>query len=95
MAKPVLLIVDSDQKALDLIVQDLEQRYRDRCRVIGQTSESEALEILQKLKRDSEPVALLLVDQQMAKMTAAEFLKQATDLFPAAKRVFLTSYKDA
>ena len=95
MAKPVLLIVDSDQKALDLIVQDLEQRYGDRRRVIGQTSESEALERLQKLKRDNEPVALLLVGQQMAKKTGAEFLKQATDLFPAAKRVFLTSYKDA
>ena len=31
----------------------------------------------------------------MLKMTGAEFLKQATDLFPAAKRVFLTSYNDA
>ena len=92
MAKPVLLVVDDDQKALELIVQDLEQRYRDRYRIIGQTSASEALEKLQQLKRDNEPVALLLVDQQMLKMTGAEFLKQAADLFPAAKRVFLTSY---
>jgi len=95
MAKPVLLVVDDDQKALELIVRDLEQRYRDRYRIIGQTSASEALEKLQQLKRDNEPVALLLVDQQMLKMTGAEFLKQAADLFPAAKRVFLTSYNDA
>jgi thioredoxin reductase (NADPH) len=31
----------------------------------------------------------------MSQMTGAEFLKQATELFPAAKRVFLTSLADA
>jgi len=95
MAKPVVLVLDDDQKTLELIVKDLEQRYRDRYRIIGEASAREALEKLQELKRNNEPVALLLVDRWMRETTGAEFLKQTNDLFPAAKRAFLTSYNDA
>src|SRR5262245_51198703 len=95
MAKPVVFVVDDDRKALELMVKDLKDRYRDRYRIIGLTSAREALEKLQQLKRDNKPVALFLVNQHMREMTGAGFLKHATDLFPSAKRVFLTSYADA
>ena len=95
MAKPVVFVVDDDRKALELMVKDLEDRYRDRYRIIGLTSARKALEKLQQLKRDNKPVALFLVNQHMREMTGAGFLKHATDLFPSAKRVFLTSYADA
>ena len=95
MAKPVVLVLDDDQKMLELMVKDLEQRYRDRYRIIGEASARKALEKLQELKRNNEPVALLLVDRWMREMTGAEFLKQTNDLFPAVKRAFLTSYNDA
>ena len=91
MTKPVFLVVDNDKDALDLMVRDLERRYADSYRIIGQTSPHEALQTLQQLKRDDEPVALLIVEPQMSQMTGAEFLKYAAELFPAAKRVFLAS----
>ena len=39
-------------------------------------------------------VALLLVDQRMPQMNGVEFLGQAMELFPDAKRVLLTAYAD-
>jgi hypothetical protein len=62
MAKPVFLVVDNDKDSLDLMVRDLERRYANGYRIIGQTSPHEALQTLQQLKRDDEPVALLLVE---------------------------------
>ncbi len=53
-----------------------------------------ALEALRGLKRRGDSVALLLVDQRMPQMTGVEFLGQAIELFPNAKRVLLTAYAD-
>jgi thioredoxin reductase (NADPH) len=39
-------------------------------------------------------VALFLVDQRMPQMTGVEFLEQASEIFPEAKRVLLTAYAD-
>ena len=53
-----------------------------------------ALEALKALKRRGDSVALLLVDQRMPQMTGVEFLGQAMEIFPSAKRVLLTAYAD-
>src|SRR5262249_21120823 len=42
----------------------------------------------------NEMVALFLVDQRMPQMTGVEFLEQALQLFPDAKRALLTAYAD-
>jgi thioredoxin reductase (NADPH) len=52
------------------------------------------LEVLQKLKLRNLPVALLLVDQRMPQMSGMEFLEEAMELFPEAKRALLTAYAD-
>jgi thioredoxin reductase (NADPH) len=53
-----------------------------------------ALDTLQQLKTRQEPVALLLSDQRMPGMTGVEFLEQAQEFYPHAKRVLLTAYAD-
>ena len=53
-----------------------------------------ALDALDELQRRDEPVALLLADQRMPHMTGVEFLEQARDRVPDAKRVLLTAYAD-
>ena len=53
-----------------------------------------ALEILKQLKLRNESLALLLVDQRMPRMTGVEFLEQAMNIYPDAKRVLLTAYAD-
>jgi thioredoxin reductase (NADPH) len=53
-----------------------------------------ALDLLRRLQRRNEPLALLLVDHRMPQMTGIEFLKHALPVYPDAKRVLLTAYAD-
>src|SRR5213595_3420297 len=92
--KPVLLAVDAELTALAAIERDLRREYGADFRIVCATSGSEALATLKKLKLRNEPVALLLVAQHIQEMTGVEFLEQAMDLFPDAKRVLLTASTD-
>src|SRR5579863_6224257 len=94
MTKPTILAVDDDIEVLRAVERDLRSRYAERYRVMRADSGATALEALRGLKKRNAPVALLLVDQRMPQMTGVEFLGQAIDLFPDAKRVLLTAYAD-
>jgi thioredoxin reductase (NADPH) len=94
MAKPVLLAVDDDAEVLRAVERDLRRRYAERYRVLRADSGAVALEAVRGLKRRGDPVALLLADQRMPHMTGVEFLGQAMEFYPDAKRVLLTAYAD-
>ena len=49
---------------------------------------------MRELKLRGDQVAVLLADHRMPEMNGLEFLEQAMDLFPAARRVLLTAYAD-
>ena len=53
-----------------------------------------ALEALKELKLRDEKVGLLLADHRMPEMTGVEFLEQARQFYPKARRVLLTAYAD-
>src|SRR3989441_71584 len=94
MAKPILLSVDDDSDVLRVIERDLRSQYGAAYRVIGSDSPAGALDLLKKLKVRNDSVALLLADQRMPDMDGVEFLKEATRIFPEAKRALLTAYAD-
>ena len=94
MPRPVLLAVDDDPDVLRAVERDLRHRYSDRYRVMSADSGPGALDILTRLARRSEPVALLLADHRMPRMTGIEFLTAAMREFPDARRVLLTAYAD-
>jgi len=94
MAKPILLSVDDDSDVLRAIERDLRSKYGAEYRVIGSDSPDGALDLLKQLKVRNDSVALLLADQRMPHMDGVEFLKEATRLFPDAKRALLTAYAD-
>jgi thioredoxin reductase (NADPH) len=94
MATPVLLTVDDEPQVLSAVERDLRRHYRSDYRVVKAGSGAEALEALRELKEREVPVALLLSDQRMPAMTGTEFLAQAQELYPQAKRVLLTAYAD-
>jgi CheY-like chemotaxis protein len=74
MAKPVLLLVESNEEVLNQIQRDLERRYGRRYRVRAATSGREGLEELCGLKEDDDLVALVLADYQLPDMSGIEFL---------------------
>jgi thioredoxin reductase (NADPH) len=94
MAKPVVLTVDDDPDVLQAVSRDLRHQYGDRFRIVRAESGVAALGVVQQLKLRNEPIALFLVDQRMPQMGGVEFIEQAKDVFPIAKRVLLTAYAD-
>ena len=94
MAKPVVLTVDDDPEVLQAVSRDLRHQYGDRFRIVRAESGIAALDVVQQLKLRNEPIALFLVDQRMPQMGGVEFIEQAKDVFPIAKRVLLTAYAD-
>src|SRR5213075_3151342 len=94
MPKPVLLTVDDDPEVLRAIERDLRSRYADRYRVMRANSGSACLATLRELKARNNPVALLLADQRMPQMDGVNFLSEAMEMHPLAKRALLTAYAD-
>ena len=94
MAKPVILSIDDEVQVLNAIVRDLQEKFGSKYRIMKATSGIEALDTLRQLKLRNSPVALLLADQRMPEMEGTEFLSQAVDFYPEARKVLLTAYAD-
>jgi thioredoxin reductase (NADPH) len=92
--KPVILSVDDEPEVLRAVVSDLRARYGQSYRIVRAESGAEALETLRELKRKGVPVAMFLADQRMPGMQGTEFLAEAMQLYPEARRLLLTAYAD-
>jgi thioredoxin reductase (NADPH) len=92
--KPVLLTVDDDPGVSRAVARDLRRNYGDSYRVVRTESGPQALETLRELKLRGELVAVLLADHRMPEMSGLEFLEEAMDLYPHARRALLTAYAD-
>ncbi|SDC91378.1 thioredoxin reductase (NADPH) [Geodermatophilus telluris] len=93
-ARPVLLTVDDDPNVSRAVARDLRRRYGEDHRVVRASSGEEGLAALRELTLRGEPVAVLLADYRMPQMNGIEFLEQAMDLVPRARRALLTAYAD-
>src|SRR6266550_6455362 len=91
---PVLLTVDDDPGVSRAVARDLRRQYGETYRVVRTESGPQALETLRELKLRGDPVAVLLADHRMPDMSGLEFLEEAMDLFPHARRALLTAYAD-
>jgi thioredoxin reductase (NADPH) len=91
---PILLTVDDDPEVSRSLARDLRQQYGEDYRIRRAESGAAALDAIKELKLRDERVGLLLADQRMPEMTGVEFLAEARQFYPKARRVLLTAYAD-
>ncbi|BBX40076.1 fused response regulator/thioredoxin-disulfide reductase [Mycobacterium simiae] len=88
------MTVDDDPSVSRAVARDLRRKYGEEHRIVRAESGQEALDVLKQLKLRGETVATLIADYRMPQMTGIEFLEQAMDLYPLARRILLTAYAD-
>ncbi|MDQ1199994.1 FAD-dependent oxidoreductase [Rhodococcus sp. SORGH_AS_0303] len=93
-SKPAILTVDDDPGVSRAVARDLRRKYGEKYRIIRAESGESALEALREIALRGDQVAVLLADYRMPSMSGLEFLEQAMDIFPFARRVLLTAYAD-
>jgi thioredoxin reductase (NADPH) len=94
MPKPIILAIDDDTSVLEAVVQDLRRHYGQDYRIVRAASGGAALDICRQLVERKETIALFLSDQRMPGLSGVDFLQQAMEMYPDAKRVLLTAYAD-
>lgn len=93
-ARTIILTVDDDPGVSRSVARDLRRRYGQAYRVVRAECGESALDALRELKLRGDTVAVILADYRMPRMNGIEFLEQALDVFPGARRVLLTAYAD-
>jgi thioredoxin reductase (NADPH) len=93
-SRPAILTVDDDPSVSRAVARDLRRQYGEQHRIVRGESGEQALEALRELKLRGDQVAVILADYRMPQMNGIEFLEQAMDIFPFARRVLLTAYAD-
>ena len=92
--RTAILTVDDDPGVSRAVARDLRRRYGERHRIVRAESGAQALEALREMKLRGDLVAVILADYRMPEMNGIEFLEQAMDVYPGARRVLLTAYAD-
>ncbi|OIJ66537.1 FAD-dependent oxidoreductase [Streptomyces mangrovisoli] len=93
-ARTVIMTVDDDPGVSRAVARDLRRRYGESYRIVRAESGESGLETLRELKLRGDLVAVILADYRMPQMNGIEFLEQALDVYPGARRVLLTAYAD-
>ena len=92
--RPAILAVDDEPAVLAAVARDLRRRFGEGYRILRSASGQEGLDVLRDLVARGDQVALLVADQRMPGLSGTDFLVQARQIVPGAKRVLLTAYAD-
>jgi thioredoxin reductase (NADPH) len=92
--RPAILTVDDDPGVSRAVARDLRRRYGQEHRIVRAESAAAGLEALRQMKLRGELVAVIIADYRMPELNGIEFLEQALDIYPGARRVLLTAYAD-
>src|ERR1700690_1251671 len=87
--RPAILVVDDEPTVLAAVSRDLRRGFGERFRVLRAGAGPQALELVRELGVRGDQVAMLIADQRMPGMSGTEYLSQARNIAPDAKRVLL------
>jgi thioredoxin reductase (NADPH) len=93
-SRAAILTVDDDPGVSRAVARDLRRQYGGRYRIVRAESARDGLDALRQMKLRGDVVAVILADYRMPEMNGIEFLEQAMDIYPGARRVLLTAYAD-
>jgi diguanylate cyclase (GGDEF)-like protein len=88
--KEHILCVDDEEGILTALRQQLGARFGDECQIEVAQSGKDALELVEELKRDGEPLAVLIADQIMPGMKGVELLEEVHKRSPGTTKILLT-----
>jgi thioredoxin reductase (NADPH) len=89
MTDPELLMVDDDPRELATSERALRRRYGADYRVIAERSPEAAFDVLERLARRGEDVALVAADIRLPGMDGVEFLERAHALHRGVVRALM------
>ena len=92
--RAAIVTVDDDPSVSRAVARDLRRRFGADYRIIRAESGPAALDALREMKLRGDQVAVILADYRMPDMSGIEFLENAMDVFPGARRALLTAYAD-
>jgi thioredoxin reductase (NADPH) len=93
-SRAAILTVDDDPGVSRAVARDLRRQYGGQYRIVRAESAADGLEALRQMKLRGDVVAVILADYRMPELNGIEFLEQAMDIYPGARRVLLTAYAD-
>lgn len=88
--RETVLCVDDEPGVLSALQQQLQSRFGHECEIAVAQSAQDALELMEDLERDGEPLAVVIADQIMPGMKGDEFLEIVNQRAPDTTKVLLT-----
>ncbi|MGI8520464.1 MAG: FAD-dependent oxidoreductase [Actinomycetota bacterium] len=92
--KAIILVVDHDERSLEVLQRDMTRRYGADYDVLSSTSSLEAARLQERLARDERIVALAIAYQWMPEMTGIDLLSQSREYHPGAMRALMIDVGD-
>ena len=88
--KEHIICVDDEEGILTALRQQLGARFGDECMIEVAQSASDALELVEELRREGEPLAVMIADQIMPGMKGVELLEEVHKRSPGTTKILLT-----
>jgi len=90
MTKEHIICVDDEEGILTALRQQLGARFGDECQIEVAQSAKDALELVEELKKEGEPLAVMIADQIMPGMKGVELLEEVHKRSPGTTKILLT-----
>ncbi len=85
-----IICVDDEEGILNALRQQLGARFGKECQIAVAQSAKDALELVDELEKDGEPLAVVIADQIMPGMKGVDFLEAVHKRSPETTKVLLT-----